>query len=109
MFPIGDTLSALAQGDSGVDARELANRRAALEADLATMVRRVLRTGTGLPALVRWVRGAAPAVTGAAPSPAEAERAAPVLARLLCRGLINQTRRAPTGSPAPRHETIVGR
>lgn len=103
MYAIGDTLRAVAQGTDGPGAEELARRRAALEADLETMVRCVLRSGTGSPGLVRWVRGALP--DGAGRGDAGAQRAAPVLARLLCRTLVNQFRQG----RAAQCETIVGR
>jgi hypothetical protein len=109
MAALEDALCALAQGIRTGNAKELAHRRAALEADLEPMVRCALRTGTGLPGLVSWVRGALPSVTGGNVGGPAAERAAPVLARLLCRALINQHR-------DPRHEmasavrpTLVGR
>jgi hypothetical protein len=109
MSAIEKTLGALAGPPRDTDARELAHRRAALEADLETMVRCALRNGTGLPRLVRWVRGALPGVSAASPGEPAAQRAAPVLARLLCRTLIGHFRPPrcdPGTDPFP---TVVGR
>jgi hypothetical protein len=109
MTPIEKTLGALAHWPHDADEKELENRRAALEADLETMVRCALRNGTGLPRLVRWVRGALPEVSAASPGEPAAQRAAPVLARLLCRTLIGQFR-PPRGDPgADSFPTVVGR
>jgi hypothetical protein len=108
MTPIRDTLNALARGIREGDAPELARRRAALEANLETMVRCALRNGSGAPGLVRWVRGTMPHVMGASIGEPGAERAAPVLARLLCRALVNEVRHLPTGVAMAGRDTVFG-
>ncbi len=108
MAPIEESLYALATGMRGADLNDLAHRRAALEADLETLVRCALRNGTGSPGLVRWVRGALPKVAGTSLGGQGQERAAPILARLLCRTLVNQYRRPQSeGTPAS-WETVRG-
>jgi len=79
-----------------------------LEADLETMVRCALRNGTGSPGLVRWVNRTLPSVTGTRLGDRESGRAAPVLARLLCRGLVSQFRR-PRPDAAAGRETVADR
>ena len=103
MHPLTDTLRRLGPEVSGAGPQDLARRRAALESDLETMVRGVLRTGTGSPGLLRWVRSAVPELGRTSPGAMNVERAAPVLARLLGRALVNQFRQA----PAMARETIV--
>ena len=109
MVPIGETLTALAQGIPCADAQALAQRRAALEADLETLVRCALRNGTGSPGLVRWVNRTLPNVTGTRPGDRERERAAPVLARLLCRGMVNHYRAPRPGAAPAGLDTVADR
>jgi hypothetical protein len=78
--------------------------RATLEASLVPMIRCAIRNGTGLPALVRWVRGNLADQAGGL---SDAVRAAPVMARQLCSALL--------GPDAGRHphrearcETVLG-
>jgi hypothetical protein len=108
MKSIEDSLNALSDASGRTDPQELARRRAALESDLETMVRCALRNGTGLPGLVRWVRGALPGVSKARTGDPAAQQAAPVLARMLCRTLINN-HRAPRHDHAAAFPTVVGR
>ena len=108
MTTFEDRLSDLARGVQGANIKELAQRRAALEADLETMVRVALRDGTGAPGLLNWVRGALPKLTGTSFGPA-AERAAPALARLLCRALVNQYREPQSAVAQGERPTVVGR
>ncbi len=80
--------------------------REKLEASLVPIVRRVLRTGAGLPQLVQWVRRTLPQLedgqdrTGSL----DPDRAAPPLARLLCATLL----RRPPARPALAIDTVVG-
>jgi hypothetical protein len=74
--------------------------RANLEARLLPLVRRALRTRTGLPALVGWVDRSL-AVLEAVPPP-DPDRAARGLTRLLCDVLMQ-----PPG-PRPGAETVCG-
>src|SRR5438045_4092375 len=53
--------------------------RAEMEERLTPLIRCVLRTGAGVPALVRWVRRTLPHLPSAGP-----EQTAPRMARLLC-------------------------
>jgi hypothetical protein len=71
------------------------------------MVRCALRTGTGSPGLMRWVRGTMPRVVGSNVGDPGAERAAPVLARLLCRALVNEVRRPPMKVATGGRDTVV--
>jgi hypothetical protein len=91
----------------GCPAGSAAERRQALEATLLPMVRCVLRTGRGHPRLVRWVQKA---LRAAPPHPggpaAERDRAAPLLARLLCTVLLQQPRNWPEAGAA--RETLFG-
>jgi hypothetical protein len=75
--------------------------RADLEAMLLPLVRRALRTRTGLPALVGWVHRNLPSPAGAAP---DADRAAPGLARQLCEVLLRKE--AARDRPCP--DTVCG-
>jgi hypothetical protein len=72
--------------------------RAELEERLAPLIRCVLRTGAGVPALVRWVQRTLPNLPSAEP-----EQTAPRMARLLCAELIRQARPS-----RPAAETVVG-
>jgi hypothetical protein len=82
--------------------------RETLEASLVPLVRCALRNGTGLPHLVRWVRETLPRVAGGPDrgQPADPERMARPIARLLCAELLK--RRPDRPAPAA-HETVVGR
>jgi hypothetical protein len=81
--------------------------RETLEASLIPVVRRVLRTGAGLPQLVQWVHATLPQVAGGPDRtrPVDPDRAAPPLARLLCATLLRQQ---PTRPPALAAETVAG-
>jgi hypothetical protein len=80
--------------------------REKLEASLAPLVRRVLRTGAGLPHLVQWVQTTLPQVEagGDRGRPVDPDRAAPALARLLCATLL----RRPPARPALALDTVIG-
>ena len=82
--------------------------RAELEASLIPLVRRVLRSGAGMPELVQWVQATLPQVrTGQDRTrPVDPDRAAPPLARLLCATLLRQT---PTRPSAGTAETVLAR
>ncbi len=56
MTSMEDDLFALARGIWAADAKEMVRRRAQAEANLETVVRCALRTGTGRPDLMRWLR-----------------------------------------------------
>jgi hypothetical protein len=88
MNAIPDSLQTLAararQGDAA--ARQEFSRE--LEAGLVPLVRCALRRGTGLPALVSWVRKNADRLPAA--EPLDTAQAAPRIARLLCAGLVQQ-------------------
>jgi hypothetical protein len=72
--------------------------RAEFEQRLTPLIRCVLRTGAGVPALVRWVRRTLPHLP-----PAEPEQTAPRMARLLCAELFR-----PGNAGRPMAETVVG-
>jgi hypothetical protein len=76
------------------------------EIDLIPLVRRVLRTGCGLPELVQWVRTTLPQVQSGQDRtrPVDPDRAAPPLARLLCATL----RRGRLARPVLATDTVVG-
>ena len=74
--------------------------RAELEERLTPLIRCVLRSGTGAPALVQWVRRTLPHLPAAEP-----EQTAPRMARLLCAELF---RRGAPGAARPAAETVVG-
>jgi hypothetical protein len=80
-----DTLADRARGGDHAAGRFL---REELEVDLVRLVRCALRRGTGLPAVVRWARGQF-ADLADAPGRLDERQAAPVLARLLCHGVVN--------------------
>jgi hypothetical protein len=69
--------------------------RAQLEERLTPLIRCVLRTGAGVPALVQWVQRTLPHLPSA-----DAEQTAPRMARMLCAELFRQ------GKPA---DTVLGR
>src|SRR5438270_5615231 len=82
--------------------------REALEASLLPMIRCALRTGRGLPPLVRWVQNhvpgpARPHLPG---QPLGPEWAAPSMARLLCTTILQQFR-APASPRQQACETVV--
>jgi hypothetical protein len=82
--------------------------RTTLEADLVPMIRCVMRTGRGQPAIVAWVKRNLPAV---APSsltdpPADPEWAAPRMARLLCSQMLQKVRAGQ--ARAGTRETVAG-
>jgi hypothetical protein len=73
-----------------------------LEAWLLPLVRRAIRTGSGLPGLTSWVRQNLVALEGrTSPDP---ERAAPGLTRLLCDALLQRT----DAADRPVTETVCG-
>jgi hypothetical protein len=77
--------------------------RAGLEARLLPLVRRALRSRTGLPALVGWVHRSLDAFEGGLPP--DPDQAALGLTRLLCDVLLRQ------GNPVDCSgmETVIGR
>jgi hypothetical protein len=80
--------------------------RETLEASLIPVVRRVLRTGGGIPQLDQWVRATLPQVEAGQDRtrPVDPDRAAPPLARLLCATLLrNRIARPPLAT-----ETVIG-
>lgn len=79
--------------------------RERLEASLVPLVRRALRSGAGIPQLVQWVQKTLPQVQAGEDRtrPADPDRAAPPLARLLCSTLLQ-----PRLAPAAAGETILG-
>jgi len=78
------------QGESGQP-----GMRAELEERLTPLIRCVLRTGAGVPALVQWVRRTLPHLPSAS-----VEQTAPRMARLLCAELFR---------PGKRQDTVAGR
>jgi hypothetical protein len=78
--------------------------RETLERSLVPLIRCAIRSGTGLPPLVQWVRRHLPAQEAQGPSrPSDMEWAAPSMARLLCDRLLEQMRPAVAA-----RETVVG-
>ena len=79
--------------------------RETLEASLVPLVRRALRSGAGIPQLVQWVQKTLPQVQAGQDRarPADPDRAAPPLARLLCTTLLQ-----PRLAPAAAGETVLG-
>src|SRR5260370_11293544 len=75
-----------------------------LQSTLGPMVRVALRRGTGVPAVVRWVRQALERIAG--PNPQMPEAYAPQITRLLCAALRNSHRPEPCRPPAL--ETVAG-
>jgi hypothetical protein len=69
--------------------------RTELEKRLTPLIRCVLRTGAGVPALVQWVQRTLPHLPSA-----DVEQTAPRMARLLCAELFRQ------GKPT---DTVIGR
>jgi hypothetical protein len=101
-----DALRMLARriyGEDGVDNTS----RERLEATLVPMIRCIMRTGRGAPALVQWVRRNLPAITPASMSSQEgdAECVAPHMARLLCSRLLQEVQ--VESVPAGACETVV--
>jgi hypothetical protein len=78
--------------------------RETLEAGLLPLIRCAIRSGTGLPALVSWVRSNLAAEPGGRADPA---RAAPFMARRLCAALLGPDAGA-DARPDARRETVVG-
>ena len=62
--------------------------RQELEERLVPLIRCAMRSGSGLPALVKWVRGRIADLTPAGAEPLDPRQAAPCFARLLCAGLV---------------------
>ena len=82
--------------------------REKMEATLLTPIRCALRTGTGLPPLVQWVKQNLTSVCPAASAgwPVDVEWTAPRLARLLCTQMLEYDQREPVLAGA--RETVVG-
>ncbi len=80
--------------------------REAMEASLVPIVRRVLRTGSGDPHLVQWIRTTLPQVEAGRDrtGPLDPESAAPPLARLLCATMLRGRR----ARPVLARDTVVG-
>lgn len=74
--------------------------RETLEASLIPLVRRVLRSGAGIPQLVGWVQATLPQVEASQDRtrPMDPELAAPQLARLLCATLLRERHGRPAGA-----------
>jgi hypothetical protein len=68
------------------------HQRQAVENTLRPMIRCAIRTGLGVPMLVRWVRKTLPELTRAQPpgEPVDPDRVTPSLARMLCTTLVQQ-------------------
>jgi hypothetical protein len=75
-----------------------------LEERLTPLIKCVLRTGTGVPALVQWVRRTLPQLPSAS-----AEQTAPRMARLLCAELFRQGKPADTVGARLAADTVAGR
>jgi hypothetical protein len=78
--------------------------RAELEERLTPLIRCVLRTGAGVPALVRWVQRTLPQLPAA-----DAEQTAPRMARLLCAELMRHGNPDTFVGRLAAAETVVGR
>jgi hypothetical protein len=77
-----------------------------LERSLVPMIRCAIRSGTGLPPLVQWVKRHLPAQAARGEHrPSDLEWAAPSMARLLCDRLLEQIQ--PPAQAA--RETVAGR
>jgi len=81
-----------------------AGMRAELAERLTPLIRCVLRTGTGVPALVHWVECTLPRLPSA-----DAEQMAPQMARLLCAQLFRPHRSGETIVGRLSADTVVGR
>jgi hypothetical protein len=81
--------------------------RETLEASLIPLVRRVLRSGAGIPQLVGWVQATLPQVEADQDRtrPLDPDLAAPHLARLLCATLL---RERPERRATGMLDTVVG-
>jgi hypothetical protein len=102
MMPLHNSLVALADRARWGDSRDRATFSQELESRLVPLIRVAMRTGSGLPALVSWVRERVAELINAGERP-DPSQAAPRFARLLCSGLID-------GLPArPGQETLRGR
>lgn len=79
-----------------------------LHPGMVHVVRRALRTGSGGPALTRWLGEALRSVPGAAESsPAPGSDPSSVLAWMLCNGIVRQLRPGPGREVVPSAETVV--
>ena len=106
MFHQKDALQSLAARMGCGDAPP--NRvRETLEASLLPLVRRALRSGAGIPQLVRWVQTTLPHTEAGRDRtrPIDLELAAPPLARLLCATLLRQR---PARCDVANADTVVG-
>jgi hypothetical protein len=79
-----------------------------MEATLLTPIRCALRMGIGAPPLVQWVKQNLPAVVPAASGgwPVDIDWAAPRMARLLCKQMLEHVQGEPVLAGA--RETVVG-
>jgi hypothetical protein len=93
-----DSLFDLAQQIRGGSQDNPRQFRATLEASLVPVIRRALRTGTGHPSLLRWVRAQ---LATAAERSSDPSRAAAPMARLLCERLLARI------DPLPGRETLA--
>jgi hypothetical protein len=98
---MNNTLESLADRASQGDSTALHSLREELESDLVPLVRCALRRGAGLPALVNWVRGRF-ADLADTPEPLDERQAAPVIARMLCAGVMKNL------SESNHKETVCG-
>jgi hypothetical protein len=78
--------------------------RAELADRLTPLIRCVLRTGTGVPALVRWVERTLPRLPSA-----PTEQIAPQMARLLCAQLFRPPKPGDTVAGRRSADTVVSR
>jgi predicted signal transduction protein with EAL and GGDEF domain len=87
--------------------RAVANREE-LETRFLPLIRVVLRTGHGRPALVHWLEQHLPRVAPTAqfPNAVDAERVAPRMARLLCAELLQKAQTEMAGDAS--RETVLG-
>jgi hypothetical protein len=110
MTPTNNVFGKLAARVQAGDESARPRLRAELESSLVPLIRCVLRQGTGLPQLVRWVNRNLPQARPAgraSAGPLDPDRAAPDMARLLCSTLMRQleSRSQPDRAAL---ETVVG-
>ena len=105
-----ETLAKLAAGLRAGDVVARQRLRDELEVSLVPLVRCALRSGSGLPGVVHWVRRDPHvwAEVQRSRGAARPEENAPRIARLLCDKLLRRLRPEPTGRPAA-CETVLGR
>ena len=83
-----DSLMSLARRIQQGDSQAQQPLRQELEARLVPLIRCAMRSGSGLPALVKWVRGQLADLAPADSQPLDPRQVAPRFARLLCAGLV---------------------